>query len=74
MLPSFGGLKGKFLGKAFDIPKQLHDETFYAAVTLKVRLVLLEMVPFHSLTISFQNAEMKFNFGDVPFEHVPLVS
>jgi ATP-dependent RNA helicase DDX1 len=26
---------GKFLGKAFDIPKHLHGETFYAAVTLK---------------------------------------
>ena len=28
---------GRFLGKAFDIPKHLHGETFYAAVTLKVR-------------------------------------
>ena len=28
---------GKILGKAFDLPKHLHGETFYAAVTLKVR-------------------------------------
>ena len=28
---------GKFLGKAFDIPKRLHGDTFFAAVTLKVR-------------------------------------
>ena len=29
-------LIGKFLGKAFDIPKNLLGETFFAAVTLKV--------------------------------------
>jgi ATP-dependent RNA helicase DDX1 len=43
---------GKSLGKAFDIPKHLHGDTFFAAVTLK-------------------NAEMRFNFGDTPFNNPP---
>ena len=40
---------GVFLGKAFDIPKSLHGETFFAAVVLKV-FTLLASVVSHTLT------------------------
>lgn len=70
---------GKFLGKAFDVPRNMLGEIFFAAVVLKVGqtrllttcVVVCVQVATYVPCVMVQNAEMKFNFGDSPLQHLP---